>query len=245
MVILMTWGCICFDLDNTLLDYENAFKKGMIHTFHHFFEGEWSLHKKMESFEWFPVFKKLCNELWADVEAKKYTKQEYKEKRFTKSLQYFGLDAVPEMAISFQKYFYSIIHQFVEPMENVDLLLNYLAERHLSLGIITNGNTVLQLKKIKAIGFDKWFSESNVFVSQEFGISKPDSKLFQIASQELNHTSQPSLYIGDSWELDVVGSVNAGWQAIYFNSRNEEPTTTHRPIGICSTMDEVRVILDG
>lgn len=67
----MNWGCICFDLDNTLLDYEAAFEKGMKHTFSHFFEGEWSGKKRVEVYEWYPVFKILCNKLWHDVRTHK------------------------------------------------------------------------------------------------------------------------------------------------------------------------------
>lgn len=240
----MNWGCICFDLDNTLLNYEIAFEKGMYTTYHHFFEGAWIDKKKMEANEWFPVFKHLCNELWNDVRTKKYSRMEYRKKRFIQSLHYFGITADAEMAMEFQNYFYSVVHQFVEPMEGVQSLLDELKRRHITIGIISNGRTSIQQKKIIRAGLDNWFARHNVFISEQYNVAKPEPLIFHIANEKLNNTSDPSLFVGDSWELDIIGSVNAGWDAIFFNSRKEKPTTNHQPIGTCGSIKELIKLLE-
>ncbi|WP_017755781.1 HAD family hydrolase [Calidifontibacillus oryziterrae] len=240
----MNWGCVCLDLDNTLIDYEAAFKKGMHYTFHHFFDGNWSQIKPADKDEWFPVFKKQCNELFDNIKLKNWSKQEYQQIRFIKSLQYFQIEITPEMAWEFQSYFYSIVHLFVEPFQSAPLLLNKLSERNIPFGLITNGRTYVQKNKLKALNFERWFSPENIFISQEYGVAKPNSKLFEIAHHSLNKsTSSPSLYIGDSWELDVVGAINAGWDAIYLNSREKVPTTNHQPLQTCRTLNEVIEVL--
>jgi FMN phosphatase YigB (HAD superfamily) len=39
-----------------------------------------------------------------------------------------------------------------------------------------------------------------------------------------------SLCIGDSWTNDIVWSMEAGWQSIWFNHRKRKPVTDHKPL---------------
>ncbi|WP_102345591.1 HAD family hydrolase [Bacillus sp. Marseille-P3661] len=240
----MNWGCICFDLDNTLLNYEKAFKEGMYFTFKHFFYGESSkLDKVIDHREWFIIFKKLCDELWKEVETKRWTKQKYREKRFILSLNHFGVNTDSDKAEEFQAYFYANVHQFVEPFEGVYSFIEELKKRKIPLGIITNGDAALQNRKLHKIGLSHLFHKEQIFISSECGSAKPQQHIFNIAHQRLNSSSAPSLYIGDSWELDIVGAMNAGWDTIYFNTRNKQPSTSHQPIGECLSISEVKDLL--
>jgi putative hydrolase of the HAD superfamily len=47
-------------------------------------------------------------------------------------------------------------------------------------------------------------------VSSEVGFSKPDPEIFRLACRNLNVDPGESVFVGDLYDLDVVGALNAG-----------------------------------
>jgi putative hydrolase of the HAD superfamily len=47
------------------------------------------------------------------------------------------------------------------------------------------------------------------------GIEKPDRRIFEMALERLGLGAEEVVYVGDSWEIDVVGATSAGIRAIY------------------------------
>lgn len=241
----MNWQCVCFDLDNTLLDYELAFEKGMLYSFDYFSDEKWDLSHRIDSKDWFQVFKKYCDDLYTEVELNHCSKIDYRRNRFLYTMKEFQKGFTAEEADEFQQFFYSCVHKFVEPYEGVFTLLNWLKAKKLKLGLITNGSYTIQMQKIKKIGLDQWFNEDSIFISEDVGVEKPKYEIFHQAKAQLAPSldSKDMLFIGDSWELDVVGSIEAGWEAIYINTRQEKPSTEHEPFAICDTFNEVTEII--
>ncbi|MEB7852983.1 HAD-IA family hydrolase [Staphylococcus equorum] len=66
----------------------------------------------------------------------------------------------------------------------------------------------LELKKI---------FENNIFISEDIGSEKPDSAAFLKVTHMLNIKPEDTIYVGDSWENDVSGSLNVGMKPIWFN----------------------------
>lgn len=239
----MAWGCVCFDLDNTLCDYEQAFEDGMKACYEWFAKHEW-LDKSMPvGSKWFPVFKSLCDRYWAAIENKTYTKQEYQRRRLIDSLKAFGVTISEEEADRFQAHFYEQVDKHVTLYPNVDLLLSKLHAKHVKLGIITNGKEKTQERKILRLGLDRWFSMEQIFISEKLHAAKPDQSIFRYAEKALCVESVPKLYVGDSWELDVLGAVNAGWEALYLNTRGEEKPSSSLPYAVCETIEEAMDVI--
>lgn len=233
------WGCICFDLDNTLLDYEKAFQGGMLYTYKYFFSTE-----SMAAEKWFPIFKGYCDRLYREVEEKKCTRADYKRNRFIFSMKDIGIKVNASIADEFHKHFYENVYQFVSILDGVEEFLEELQQRGIIIGLITNGECNIQNRKITRLGIDQYISPDNIFISGDCGCEKPDIEIFEIAKNQLcGETEKMMLYVGDSWELDVVGAIDAGWDAIYLNTRKKQPTSGHNPLAICSTFAEVRNII--
>ena len=81
------------------------------------------------------------------------------------------------------------------------------------LGIITNGGSETQWRKIRAAGLDEVIPREHVWISEEVGKAKPDPGIFLLASQSLGVVSGSCLVIGDHELHDITGAAAAGMRA--------------------------------
>lgn len=88
------------------------------------------------------------------------------------------------------------------------------------LAIVTNGDSELQRKKIDNIGVKKYFSE--IIISSEVGVSKPDKEIFRIACKRLKVEPEECVMIGDKFKVDIKGAIRSGMKAIWINRKNED-----------------------
>jgi putative hydrolase of the HAD superfamily len=87
--------------------------------------------------------------------------------------------------------------------------LEFLAARY-PLVSISNGNADLQ-----RIGLARFFRAS--IHAREFGVGKPDPRIFHAAAGAVDLTPEDALHIGDDATLDALGALNAGMQAAWLN----------------------------
>lgn len=73
---------------------------------------------------------------------------------------------------------------------------------------LTNGNADLD-----RIGLAAFFRGS--VTARSLGVAKPDSRIFHHACASLGCAPAQVLHVGDDFELDVAGAVNAGLQAVW------------------------------
>ena len=94
-----------------------------------------------------------------------------------------------------------------------------LLARHFKLGLLSNGNS-----RSKILGIEDLVS-FEVFSQDHDGIDKPDPRIFEIAMQEAQCRPHQLLHVGDSWENDVLGALNAGATPVFFNrnATGQEP----------------------
>jgi FMN hydrolase / 5-amino-6-(5-phospho-D-ribitylamino)uracil phosphatase len=97
--------------------------------------------------------------------------------------------------------------------EDALLALEFLAQRF-PVVALSNGNA-----DVKRIGLGKYFSAS--ISAQEFGIGKPDARIFHAAAGAVDVSVQSILHVGDDATLDVLGALNAGMQAAWLNRPGE------------------------
>lgn len=107
---------------------------------------------------------------------------------------------------------------FLEQRHHVDLFpdvppaLEFLAQRY-PLVSLTNGNA-----ELSRVGLDRFFTAA--LSAREFGVGKPDPRIFHAAAGALGLTPGEVLHVGDDTVLDVLGARNAGMQTAWAN-RNE------------------------
>ena len=89
-----------------------------------------------------------------------------------------------------------------------------LKKRQYKLGVISNSDGSIE-KLLTNCGLAKYFD--SIIDSSVLGIRKPDVKIFEFALREMKAKPGESLFIGDSYEIDVLGAENAGLTAVLFD----------------------------
>ncbi len=88
---------------------------------------------------------------------------------------------------------------------------------------LTNGNADLD-----RIGLAPFFRGS--VTARDLGVAKPDRRIFHHACSTLGCAPEQVLHVGDDFELDVNGALNAGLQAVWL--RREAPDSTYAREGL-------------
>ncbi|MFK0001696.1 HAD family hydrolase [Paenarthrobacter sp. NPDC090522] len=76
------------------------------------------------------------------------------------------------------------------------------------VGIVTNGATAQQSRKIDLLGLEEYADA--IVISEEVGVSKPEREIFQIAAQRLDTDLDDGWMVGDHPIADILGGRNAG-----------------------------------
>lgn len=79
---------------------------------------------------------------------------------------------------------------------------------------------------------------SNYFYSFQMGTVKPEIPFFNTVCQELNVRGSSILHIGDSLKADYFGAINAGWNAILLD-RKDERTEKYKEIPHISSLKQL------
>jgi 5'-nucleotidase len=233
------WDVIWFDLDDTLIDYERTFRAAVYHCFISLFPN-----KDISFSSWFRIFKWYCDRYWPDYASGRLTKKEYRRLRFLAAMHYFHIKVSEKAADEFHAYFGETVGRFATALPGVVSLLERLQSFAIPLGIITNGESGIQRAKIAYAGLRRFFPDDAVIISEEVGCEKPDAAIFHCAQRRLAAGKQP-VYIGDSWELDVMGALHAGWQAIYFQQRQPVFAVLSPSVVTCHSVEQLASILLG
>ena len=91
--------------------------------------------------------------------------------------------------------------------------LRELKRRGYLLGMVTNGNSLLQNTKLDTAGIRDLFDMA--VVSDDIGIWKPDKGIFEYAMKQLGVTPEQSLFVGDHPVNDIQGALGAGMHAVW------------------------------
>jgi HAD superfamily hydrolase (TIGR01509 family) len=72
------------------------------------------------------------------------------------------------------------------------------------------------------------------------GVAKPDTRIFQVAAQQLNLSMDAVLHLGDDPNTDVMGAMSAGMQAVWVNTQrlhwpydSAQPLTVYHLAELC------------
>ncbi|MCP4180394.1 MAG: HAD family hydrolase [bacterium] len=102
-------------------------------------------------------------------------------------------------------------------------ILLWLKSHNYKLGLVTNGCSVWQRRKIESLNIKCFFK--SIKISEEEGIGKPDPEIFKRCMTELNVTPKQSIYIGDHpiYDMkaaDAIGMKTAWVKNIHYDSPN-------------------------
>ncbi|WP_438763571.1 HAD family hydrolase [Enterococcus sp. AZ194] len=202
---------IVFDVDDTIYDQQQPFKNAVNRVV--------PLVTEEDMNQLYIRFRYHSDENFPKVMAREWTLEYMRAQRISQSLIDLDYPQITEEdGLLFQKVYEDELDNICMH-EEVKRTLDYLKEKNVPMGIITNGPTDHQYKKVKQLRLEDWVSSDRVIISQATGFQKPEIEIFKLAEKTFGFTAENTLYVGDSFENDVVGSKKSDWHSLWFNHR--------------------------
>jgi len=104
-----------------------------------------------------------------------------------------------------------------------------LVERARAVGpiaLVTNGPPDVQRLKLSQTAMAEMFDA--VVISGELGLGKPDPEVFHHATRSLGVAHDRAVMVGDSWERDIEGALEAGLRAVWLSHGRPAPKSDAR-----------------
>jgi putative hydrolase of the HAD superfamily len=122
-------------------------------------------------------------------------------------------------------------------------LLQSLRSRGKRIGLVTNGFAETHHEKITLLKLRDVLDA--IFIADEVGMLKPDPQIFAHACRTLGVAPEAAAMVGDRYERDIRGAIEAGLYTIWVNVRGEPlPPGAVPPDATCGSILEVGAILD-
>lgn len=83
--------------------------------------------------------------------------------------------------------------------------------------LVTDLTAYIQYRKIEKMGISQYVDF--IVTSEEVGVEKPNSKMFETALQKMQMQSDEVCMIGDSYEKDIVGAKNLNIKAYWLTDK--------------------------
>ena len=206
---------LIFDMDNTIIDRQRAFKEGIRTILHHYFTDEelidimvediivWDNKGMVERIDVFNMFVEKYN-----IDYPTATQLDKDWKKMSGKTCYMFADVRDTLVKLKKKY---------------------------KLAILSNGQKETQRRKLNHIDIYNLLDYS--LISSEYICWKPDPRIFQYTCEQMGCKPKECAYIGDNYEVDVLGSFKAGLKPVFVNRTKE-----HRPKVI--TINQINELLD-
>jgi 2-haloalkanoic acid dehalogenase type II len=123
----------------------------------------------------------------------------------------------------------------VELFEDVLPALAALSARF-PLVAVSNGNA-----HVARVGLGQYFAHS--ISASEFGIAKPDARIFHAAAQALGVPPAHVLHVGDDAALDVLGALGAGMQTVWVNRGQHAWSHAEQPHHTVQNLTQLAALL--
>ena len=126
--------------------------------------------------------------------------------------------------------------------KSADNFLKKVKSFSIQAGLITDGRSITQRNKLKALKLENFFSD--IIISEEFGFEKPNDKNYTFF--EVKYPGKQFYYFGDNTAKDFLAPARLGWNTVCLKSAgrniheqkfNLQPNPEH----IISSFDEIEL----
>jgi putative hydrolase of the HAD superfamily len=206
---------LIFDLDNTLIDRNAAFKAFVLDLLLEF---------------------DVSNAAAIAIEVEKFANWGYCP--FDEVFHYLqGLAAVPLTPEQFLALQFKRVPTYVGYDKKV---FNTLTDCNgYTLAILTNGSGRTQRAKLQNSRLNEKFPEGHIFISGEIGVNKPDEQAFHKVLHELHLKPSECLMIGDNPEHDIQGAMGVGISTCWISGNRPYPQEIISPTSTITTVHDL------
>ena len=203
---------IFFDLDHTLWDFDKNSALA--------FEKVFSLNNvEVDIRSFLNIYEPVNLNYWKLYRNAEIDQQQLRYGRLKDTFDALEFTVDEELIHLLSEDYITHLTTFDHLFEDTIDVLNYLQPNY-QLHIITNGFSIAQEKKLTVSNISHYFK--TVTNAEMAGVKKPNPIIFNHALQLANAKPTESIMIGDNYEADVLGALNVGYDAIFFNYRKDE-----------------------
>ena len=202
---------IFFDLDHTLWDFE----KNSALTFEKIFKLN-NIDVDLDRF--LEIYVPINFRYWKLYREEKIDKGSLRYGRLNDAFNLVNIKVKSSMIHKLSEDYITYLSTFNHLFDGTIEILEYLYVKY-KLHIITNGFKEIQQGKLNNANIDKYFV--TVTNSEMVGVKKPNPKIFKHALNMAMAKEENSIMIGDNYEVDILGALNIGLDAIYFNYHDD------------------------
>ncbi|MBQ8832052.1 MAG: YjjG family noncanonical pyrimidine nucleotidase [Paludibacteraceae bacterium] len=217
------YKAVFIDWDDTIGDFAGAANTAL----HEMYE-KYQLSEYFDSYEEFDTLYHEHNlELWKLYGEDKVTKSFLRIDRFLYPLLHgsksFPLgedlgEALSALAEQMSEDFLHLTTKYFSLLEGAEELVRYLAKKY-PLTVVTNGFVEVQYEKFDKSGLRDCFA--HIVLSEEVGCQKPNPRIFEEALRMNGLQAEDVVMIGDSWNSDIQGAINAGIDQIWIRKSKD------------------------
>ena len=202
---------ILFDLDDTILEYDGSADRVWRSVVAEFAGGTAGLDIKRfmaalnEYREWY----------WGDPERHRRGRLDLPRAR-REVIPSNCWAAAPAMADEIA-HAYSVQRELVvRPFPGAIETLTYVRAKGIRMALVTNGTSAMQRGKIQRFGLESCFDY--ILIEEEFGVGKPDERVYLHVIEQLDTSPSESWMVGDNLEWEVATPQRLGIFSIWVDS---------------------------
>ena len=154
---------------------------------------------------------------WSDPERHRIGRLDLdktRQKIVADTLLQFGIDN-PSLAQDMASAYALHREEAIKPFPDAVQTLQELRKRGVLLGLLTNGNAVIQRRRIEKHELPSYFDY--ILIEGEFGIGKPDRRVYLHALDQLAVKPEETWMVGDNLEWEVAVPQSLGMFAIWYD----------------------------
>ena len=226
---------ILFDVDDTLYDCQWPFNMAV----HEVFQGKYDADIDR-------IYRR--SRYWTDLKFVDYCEgkistEDYYCLRNQNAFADFSIAITREEALAVMDR-YKAYQDKIAMSDTVKNMLQDLRNNGVFTGVISNGVSEAQWKKIETLMIPEYIDRERVIVSGDVGVSKPDPDIFRIACSRLRLIPADVWYAGDNYQNDIIAAGKAGLHTVWFNRKGFElPDEEIRPDCIVYSEEELAELL--
>lgn len=224
------------DVDNTLLSFSEYVKESMKDGFARF-----GLKPYTESM--FPVFEKINNSLWRQIEQGTISYEELMKVRWNRIFEELDIHFEGEV---FEEFFRERLFDSAIPEQGAMELLEHLSRRYL-LCVVSNGPYKQQINRLRIGKMYDYFA--HFFISSQIGAQKPSRAFFDYCFGKLRASGFPELLpeetmiIGDSISSDIAGGIEYGMHTCLYQKEKVSGENAFKADYVVTNLAEIKQIL--
>lgn len=232
----MAYKHLFFDLDHTLWDFERNSAECLADIYEIFDFQNLNI-SSLEVFQ--QEFSVVNRRQWSLLEQNLITHEQLRSRRFQETLENLGVkDLKKSFGLEINEYFLELLPKKAHLIDGAVEVLDYLLPKY-DLHIISNGWQDIQVNKMKSSEIHHYFGE--IITNELAGTRKPDRRIFDYAIEVTKADLIESLMIGDNYEADVLGAINANMDTVFYNP--DDIPTGQKPTFDIKKLIELKEIL--